>query len=37
LENNLDLHVENVPGEWVIVRMNEIETWTCEWHWHDNE
>jgi hypothetical protein len=26
LENNLDLHVENVPGEWVIVRMNEIET-----------
>jgi hypothetical protein len=30
LENNLDHHVENVPGVWVIVRMNGIETLTCE-------
>jgi hypothetical protein len=26
LENNLDQHVENVPGVWAIVRMNAIET-----------
>jgi hypothetical protein len=26
LENNLDHHVENVLGVWVIARMNEIET-----------